>query len=52
MKQKLTIPLQIKNLSEREFEGHGSMFGNIDLGGDVVQPGHEHRTLSCVGHLV
>ncbi len=46
MKQKLTIPLQIKALSDREFEGHGSMFGNVDLGGDVVMPGAFKRTLA------
>ena len=42
----LTIPLQIKNLSDREFEGHGSIFGNEDLGGDVVLPGAFKRTLA------
>lgn len=42
----LTIPLQIKSLSEREFEGHGSIFGNEDLGGDVVMPGAFHKTLT------
>ena len=46
MKQKLTIPLQIKNLSDREFEGHGSIFNNVDLGGDVVMPGAFKRTLA------
>lgn len=38
MEQK-RIPLQIKALNEREFEGYGSMFGNVDLGGDVVVRG-------------
>jgi HK97 family phage prohead protease len=46
MKAKLTIPLQIKALSEGEFEGHGSIFGNEDLGGDVVMPGAFKRTLA------
>ena len=46
MKQKLTIPLSIKNLSDREFEGHGSIFSNVDLGGDVVMPGAFKRTLA------
>jgi len=46
MNQKLTIPLQIKALKDREFEGHGSMFGNVDLGGDVVVPGAFKRTLA------
>jgi len=46
MKSNLTIPLQIKRLSDREFEGHGSIFGNEDLGGDVVVPGAFKRTLA------
>ena len=46
MKSNLTIPLQIKSLSNREFEGHGSIFGNEDLGGDVVVPGAFKRTLA------
>ena len=46
MKSNLTIPLQIKKLSDREFEGHGSIFGNEDLGGDVVLPGAFKRSLA------
>jgi len=46
MKSNLTIPLQIKKLTDREFEGHGSIFGNEDLGGDVVVPGAFKRTLA------
>jgi len=46
MKQKITIPLQIKALDDREFIGHGSMFGNVDLGGDVVMPGAFKRSLA------
>ncbi len=46
MNQNLTIPLQIKRLSDREFEGHGSIFGNEDLGGDVVVPGAFKRSLA------
>lgn len=35
--QILTVPLELKsNLKTRELEGHGSVFGNVDLGGDVV----------------
>jgi HK97 family phage prohead protease len=37
--QKLKVPLEIKSLSEREFTGYGSIFGNTDLGGDVVMKG-------------
>lgn len=46
MKSNLTIPLQIKALENREFEGHGSIFGNEDLGGDVVLPGAFSHTLA------
>jgi HK97 family phage prohead protease len=45
MKPTLTIPLEIKSLSDREFEGHGSVFKNIDLGGDIVLPGAFKRSL-------
>jgi HK97 family phage prohead protease len=44
MEQK-RIPLQIKSLSEREFEVYGSVFGNVDLGGDVVAPGAFTKSL-------
>lgn len=46
MRPNLTIPLEIKTLENREFEGHGSVFGNTDLGGDVVMPGAFKRTLA------
>jgi uncharacterized protein len=46
MRPHLTIPLEIKSLSDREFEGHGSVFKNIDLGGDIVLPGAFKRSLS------
>jgi HK97 family phage prohead protease len=42
----LSFGLEIKSLSDREFEGHGSIFGNVDLGGDVVLPGAFKRTLA------
>ena len=45
MKSNLTIPLEIKALNDGEFEGHGSVFGNEDLGGDVVMPGAFERSL-------
>jgi Escherichia/Staphylococcus phage prohead protease len=45
MKNNLTIPLEIKTLSKGEFEGHGSVFGNEDLGGDIVLPGAFARSL-------
>lgn len=46
MRSNLAIPLEIKALGKREFEGHGSVFGNTDLGGDVVMPGAFSRTLA------
>lgn len=44
MEQK-RIPLEIKALGEREFEGYGSIFGNTDLGGDVVAQGAFAKSL-------
>ena len=44
MEQK-RIPLQIKSLNDREFEGYGSIFGNVDMGGDVVAPGAFTKSL-------
>lgn len=46
MKQTLNVPLEIKSLGAREFEGHGSIFGNVDLGGDIVMPGAFKRSLA------
>lgn len=40
------IPLQIKALNKREFEGHGAVFGNVDWGGDTIMPGAFKRTLA------
>ena len=44
--QYLTVPLEIKSLSARQIEGHGSVFGNVDLGGDVVIPGAFKKSLN------
>jgi uncharacterized protein len=44
MEQK-RVPLEIKSLNEREFEGYGSVYGNVDLGGDVVAPGAFTKSL-------
>lgn len=47
--QRLSVAFEIKALAAREFEGYGSVFGNVDLGGDIVVPGaftkslHKHR---------
>jgi hypothetical protein len=39
MKQNWTIPLEVKSLTARQIEGYGSVFGNVDLGGDVIARG-------------
>lgn len=44
MEQK-RIPLTIKTQSDGTFEGYGSVFNNVDLGGDVIVPGAFSRTL-------
>jgi len=46
MSNQISVGFEIKALSKREFEGHGSIFGNIDLGGDVVMPGAFNKTLA------
>lgn len=42
----LNFALEVKELSSREFEGHGSVFRNTDLGGDIVVPGAFKRSLA------
>jgi HK97 family phage prohead protease len=44
-KPSITIPLEVKGLENRQFDGHGSVFGNVDLGGDIVLPGAFKRSL-------
>lgn len=39
MTKNLSFGLEIKSVSGRKFEGYGSVFGNRDLGGDIVVPG-------------
>ena len=46
MNEKFTIPLEIKKLNKMEFEGYGSIFGNKDLGDDIVMPGAFKRSLA------
>lgn len=45
-KANLTFPLEIKSLTKRQFEGYGSVFGNTDLGGDVVMKGAFSNSIS------
>jgi HK97 family phage prohead protease len=47
MTQHLNVPLEIKATKGRKFEGYGSVFGNVDLGGDVVMKGAFNHTLSA-----
>lgn len=47
MRKTLTFPLEVKALKDREFEGYGSTFGNVDLGGDVVMPGAFTKSLAA-----
>lgn len=47
MNERLTVKnLEIKSLNSREFEGYGSVFGNVDFGGDVVLPGAFKKSLT------
>lgn len=41
-----SVHLEIKSFSGRKFEGYGSIFGNRDLGGDIVIPGAFAKTLA------
>lgn len=43
---RLTVPLEIKTLTKGEFEGYGSVFGNEDLGGDIVAHGAFTKSLN------
>lgn len=45
--QHSSFALEIKSIGEREFEGYGSVFGNTDLGGDIVIPGAFAETLKA-----
>lgn len=45
--QHSSFALEVKAIGEREFEGYGSIFGNTDLGGDVVMPGAFADTLKA-----
>jgi len=45
MTNHITTSLEIKALGKREFEGYGSISGNVDWGGDIVVPGAFKTTL-------
>lgn len=42
----ITVPLELKALESGQFEGYGSTFGNVDLGGDVVMKGAFEESLA------
>ena len=42
----LNVHLEVKEIDSRMFAGHGSVFGNVDLGGDVVMPGAFKKSLA------
>lgn len=42
----LSFSLEIKALKDRQFEGHGAVFGNVDLGGDLITRGAFAVTLA------
>lgn len=44
--QHTSIHLEIKGFSGKTFEGYGSIFGNVDLGGDIVLPGAYAKSLA------
>ena len=46
MTQRLNFSFELKAVGDREFEGHGSVFKNVDLGGDIVMPGAFKRSLA------
>ena len=44
--QKISVSLEIKSLNSKEFEGYGSVFNNVDLGGDIIVRGAFKRSLA------
>lgn len=47
--KKMVVPFEVKAITEDEdyyiFEGYASTFGNLDRGGDIVQPGAFRETI-------
>jgi len=43
---RLSLPFDVKAADDRYLEGHGSVFGNVDLGADIMVPGAFKRSLS------
>lgn len=44
--EKKSATLEIKSLADREFIGYGSIFKNVDHGGDIVVPGAFKKSLA------
>jgi hypothetical protein len=51
MQHRIKCPLEIKSLGDREFEGYGAVFRNVDLGGDVILPGAFKASLDAQERL-
>ena len=54
IREKMNVPFDVKSVDDESgtFEGYASVFGNVDLGGDVVVPGAFKRTLSHSGGAI
>ena len=54
MQDKITqVPMEVKQLSDDgEFVGIASVYGNVDLGGDIVEPGAFTKTIAERGDRV
>lgn len=47
------IPFELKELSETgEFVGYAAIFGNVDLGNDVIEPGAFAKSIEVFGNKV
>ncbi len=44
--EKKVVSLKIDSLGEKEFEGYGAVFGNVDYGGDSIAPGAFRKSLA------
>lgn len=44
--ERKTCGITVKSLKEREFDGHGGIFSNVDYDGDIIVPGAFKRSLA------
>ena len=51
MTSRLRFSLELKSLEDRQFEGYGAVFKNIDYGGDVLLPGAFKESLKGMKSL-